>query len=87
MVAAVAAIMVTLGALGIALFNGFVMQMMAQTVFPAATSAFAFRLGGNLDLSARIARNEAWRHSGNVVFVVVAGALGVLASMRAIFSQ
>ena len=45
-------------------------------MFPAATATFALGMSDEKDLSGRIARNEAFTHSGNAVFAVAAGIIG-----------
>jgi MFS family permease len=89
---AVAATLVSLGAIGIVALPSFVWQVVVQiviglavTVFPAATSAFALGLVEKDKLSVRIARNETLTHSGNVAFAIAAGALGTLLALQGIF--
>lgn len=92
LVTAVAAIVVALGAAGIAAFPSYgvqiVMQLMigvAVTFFPAATAAFALGLSDKKEVTGRVARNETFTHSGNVIFAVVAGAVGTVISLSLIF--
>jgi MFS family permease len=89
---AVAALAVSSGALGIALVPGFAAQIVVQliiglgvTVFPAATAAFALGLVGRDELPRRLARNEVFTHSGNVVFAIGAGVIGTLLALKGIF--
>ncbi len=89
---AAAGSVVALGALGIVLLPSFPVQIVVQlviglavTIFPAATAAFALGLSDESKLSKRIARNEGFTHSGNVVFAVVAGAVGTLLALQGIF--
>ena len=89
---AAAALAVTIGAAGIALFPNYGVQIGMQfligvsvTFFPAATAAFALGLAGEKEVTQRVARNESFTHSGNVVFAVAAGIAGTLASLGAIF--
>ena len=56
-----------------------------MTVFPAATAAFALGLSENNGITTRVARNEVFTHSGNVVFALAAGALGTLLALQGIF--
>ena len=58
---------------------------LAVTVFPAATAAFALGMSDEKDLSGRIARNEAFTHSGNAVFAVAAGIIGSFIALGGIF--
>jgi MFS family permease len=88
----VAALTVSSGALGIALVPWFGAQIgveliigLGVTVFPAATAAFALGLVGRDDLPRRLARNEVFTHSGNVIFAVIAGAIGTLLALAGIF--
>src|SRR5581483_2146904 len=92
LIAASAAITVTLGCLGIVLLPSFWMQGVVQavigiavTVFPAATAAFALGLVDKQDLSKRIGRNETFTHAGNVVFAVLAAVVGQLLAIGGIF--
>ncbi len=89
---ALAAVVVSLGALGIAMIPGFGWQVMVQlviglavTVFPAATAAFALGMVGENDLPRRVARNEGFTHTGNVLFAIVAGAVGTFLALKGIF--
>jgi predicted MFS family arabinose efflux permease len=58
---------------------------LAVTVFPAVTSAFALGMVPKEQFSPRIARNETFTHSGNVVFAVATGAVGTLLALQGIF--
>src|SRR5262249_42728040 len=88
-ITAAAALAVAAGALTIAVSASFAVQVVAQlvigvavTVIPAATSAFALGLThGGKGLTERIARNEVFTHGGNVIFAIVAGIVGVTASL------
>jgi MFS family permease len=89
---AIAAIAVSLGAVGIALFPSFGVQIAVQlviglavTIFPAATAAFALGMAGEKDLSGRVARNETLTHTGNMVFAIVAGLISVFLALQGIF--
>lgn len=89
---AAAAVVVAGGALGIVLIPSYPLQVVIQliiglgvTVFPAATAAFALGLSERKQLSQRVARNEVFTHSGNVVFAITAGALGTLIALQDIF--
>ncbi len=77
---AVAAVVVALGAAGIAAFPSYGVQILMQLMigvavpfFPAATAAFALGLSDEKDVTGRVARNETFTHGGNVVFAAVAG--------------
>ena len=79
-------------AVGIVTLPSFALQIAIQviiglaiTVFPAATAAFALGMVKKEELSARIARNESFTHTGNVAFAVAAGALGTLLALQGIF--
>ncbi|MFL5304900.1 MAG: MFS transporter [Polyangia bacterium] len=92
MLTAVAALAVSAGALGIATLPGFTSQLVVQliiglgvTVFPAATAAFALGLVGREQLPHRLARNEVFTHTGNVVFAIVAAIVGTMLALRGIF--
>ena len=89
---AIAGTVVALGALGIATLPGFAVQVAVQlmiglaiTVFPAATSAFALGMVAPDQLPKRIARNESFTHTGNVVFALAAGVVGTLLALKGIF--
>jgi MFS family permease len=89
---AVAAAVVALGAAGIALLPQFSLQIavelmigVAVTVFPPATAAFALGLVEEHEISQRVARNESFTHTGNVVFAVVAGVAGTFLALASIF--
>ena len=89
---ATAAIIVTCGAAAIALFPAYGVQIAVQlliglavTVFPAATSAFALGMSNKEELSQRVARNETFTHSGNVIFAIAAGIGGTFIAMQSIF--
>ena len=90
--AAIAAITVALGAVGISLFPSFGVQIAVQlviglavTVFPAVTSAFALGLVEKDQLTGRVARNESFTHTGNMIFAILAGAVGTLLVLQGIF--
>ena len=89
---AVAATMVTLGAIGIALLPQFWAQVIVQlviglavTVFPAATSAFAMGMVDKDKFSSRVSRNESVTHTGNLLFAIAAGAIGTFLALKGIF--
>jgi MFS family permease len=89
---AFAGLLVAAGAMGIVLLPGFASQIVVQlviglavTVFPPATAAFALGMSQENELSARVARNESFTHTGNVVFAVAAGAVGTLLALQGIF--
>jgi MFS family permease len=91
-ITAAAGLMVAAAAVGLVTLPGYALQVLIQvviglavTVFPAATSAFALGMIEEDQLSGRIARNEGFTHSGNVVFAVAAGALGTMLALQGIF--
>jgi predicted MFS family arabinose efflux permease len=57
----------------------------AVTFFPAATAAFALGLSEEKEVTGRVARNETFTHGGNVVFAMVAAAVGTVISLAIIF--
>ena len=89
---AVAATMVTLGAVGIAVLPQYWAQIAVQliiglavTVFPAATSAFAMGMVSKDQFASRVSRNESVTHSGNLLFAIAAGAIGTFLALQGIF--
>lgn len=89
---AAAAVVVALGAAGIALLPQYGLQIaveltigVAVTIIPPATAAFALGLVGEKEISGRVARNESFTHAGNVVFAVIAGVAGTLIALQSIF--
>jgi MFS family permease len=87
-----AGLVVALGAIGIVALQSYVMQIVVQlviglavTIFPAATAAFALGMTTEEQRSARVARNETFTHTGNVVFAIAAGAVGTALAMQGIF--
>lgn len=89
---AIGALIVALGAIGIVTLSSYALQIVVQliiglavTVFPAATAAFALGMVEKDQLTQRVARNETFTHTGNVVFAVAAGALGTLLALQGIF--
>jgi hypothetical protein len=86
-----AAGIVALGAAGIALLPQFGLQILVEltigaavTVFPPATAAFALGLVEENAISQRVARNETFTHTGNVVFAVIAGVAGTFIALASI---
>jgi predicted MFS family arabinose efflux permease len=89
---AMASFVVVLGCMGIIFAKSIALQAVAQaaigvavTVFPATTSAFALGMVEPHESSGRIARNETCTHAGNIVFALIAGAVGELLAVRDIF--
>lgn len=89
---ALAGAVVALGAIGIVAFPSYLVQIAVQlliglavTLFPVATSAFALGMISKEQLSPRIARNEIFTHAGNIVFSIVASAVGTLLALQGIF--
>ncbi len=58
---------------------------MASALFPPTVAAISLGIVGHRGLTARIGRNEAFNHGGNVVFAALAGVLGTLWSPAWIF--
>ena len=89
---ATAAIVVACGAAGIAAFPNYGIQIAVQLVIgvavtfsPAATAAFALGMSEENEVTGRVARNETFTHSGNVVFAATAGVVGSLIALATIF--
>ncbi len=89
---AIAGTVVAVSAVGIAVLPSFSLQVAVQltiglaiTVFPAATSAFALGMVEQDKLPARVARNEGFTHTGNVVFAVIAALVGTWLTLKGIF--
>jgi predicted MFS family arabinose efflux permease len=87
-----AGLTVAAGAVGIVALPSYGLQILVQvviglavTVFPAVTAAFALGMVEEGQLSSRIARNETFTHSGNVMFAIAAGAVGTLLALQGIF--
>ncbi|HSU54865.1 MAG TPA: MFS transporter [Candidatus Dormibacteraeota bacterium] len=92
LITAAAGLTVAAGAVGIVTLPTFGLQILMQiviglavTVFPAVTAAFALGMVEEGQLSGRIARNETFTHSGNVMFAIAAGAIGTLLALQGIF--
>lgn len=91
-ITAAAGLTVAAAAIGLVTLPTFLEQILIQlviglavTVFPAATAAFALGMADGKGISNRIARNETFTHSGNVVFAIAAGALGTAVALQGIF--
>jgi MFS family permease len=56
----------------------------ADAVFPLAVSAISLGIVGSKGFTARVGRNEAWNHAGNVVTAVIAGLAGYLIAPAAV---
>lgn len=89
---AIAALTVAAAAACIALLPNYGVQIAVQlaiglavTVFPAATGAFALGMSNKEELTQRVARNETFTHSGNVIFALAAGVAGTFAALGYIF--
>jgi MFS family permease len=91
-ISAAAALVVTLGCLGIVLAPNFFWQCVVQfiigvsvTVFPAATSGFTLGLVAKDQLSERVSRNETVTHSGNVLYAAIAAVVGQVLAIGTLF--
>ena len=91
-ISAAAALVVTLGCLGIVLAPNFAWQCVVQfvigvavTIFPAATSGFTLGLVSKDQLSERVSRNETVTHGGNVLYAVIAAGVGQLLAIASLF--
>ncbi len=91
---ALAGIVVAFGALSIVWLPGLAAQIAVQlvigsavTIFPAVSSAFALGMAEDNQLSKQIARNEVYTHTGNVVFALIAGAVGTFIALQAILVE
>jgi hypothetical protein len=58
---------------------------LAGAIFPTAIAAISLGVAGKRNLSRRIGRNEAFNHTGNVIFAVLCGVIGTLVSQSWIF--
>jgi len=92
LISAGAALVVTLGCLGIVLAPNYFWECVDQfiigvsvTIFPAATASFALGLVSKDELSARVSRNETFTHSGNVLYAALAAVVGQLVALGALF--
>jgi MFS family permease len=84
-VIALAAAAVAAGTIGMALFPTFWPVMAGQAangaadaIFPASLAAISLGIVGRAQFAARVGRNEAFNHAGNVATAVLAGATGRL---------
>jgi MFS family permease len=91
---AIAGLTVALGAVGIVVLPSYAMQIAVQiliglavTIFPAATAAFALGMAGKDQLAGRVARNETFTHTGNVLFAIGAAAVGTFLALQGIFIE
>ncbi len=91
---AIAGLAVASGAVGIIALPSFAMQIAVQiviglavTIFPAVTAAFALGMAGKDQLAGRVARNETFTHTGNVLFAIGAAAVGTLLALQGIFIE
>ena len=87
-----AALIVTLGCIGIVLAPNFWWECAVQfgigvavTVFPAATASFALGLVEKDKLSERVSRNETITHGGNVLYAALAAVVGQLIAIGTMF--
>lgn len=56
----------------------------ADAIFPIAVSAISLGIVGRAGFTARIGRNEAWSHAGNVATAILAGAAGYIIAPAAV---
>jgi MFS family permease len=57
----------------------------AAAVFPIAIAAVSLGIVGKQNLAARVGRNEAFNHAGNLTFALLAGVIGTYISQASIF--
>jgi len=88
----VAATVVAVGCIGIVLaptvgwqIGNQVLIGVAAVIFPPTVAALALGIVGKPKLSRRVGRNEGFNHAGNVVFAVLAGAIGARLGQQWIF--
>lgn len=88
---ALASAAVALASIVMALWPSFLPVMLAQAangaadaVFPAAIAAISLGIVGRARFTARVGRNEAFNHAGNVVTAVAAGIAGWLIAPSAV---
>jgi MFS family permease len=88
---ALASAVVAMAAVVMALFPSFWPVTLAQVgigaadaVFPAALAAISLGIVGRAGFTARVGRNEAFNHGGNVVTAISAGAAGWLIDPSAV---
>ena len=86
------AMLVALGCVGIVLARSKPMEVLTQvligltaTIFPPAIAAISLGVVGKKNLSRRVGRNESFNHAGNVVFALLAGAVGTWIGQAWIF--
>lgn len=91
-ISAAAALVVTLGCLGIVLAPNYAWECVVQfiigisvTVFPAATASFALGLVPKDKLSERVSRNETFTHGGNVLYAAIAAVIGEVVAIGGLF--
>jgi MFS family permease len=89
---AVAAILVGLGCVGLTVLTSFPVVLtiqaftgIAAAIFPAAIAALTLGLVGPGQFAARMGRNEAFNHAGNVATAGLAGLAGYLFGIEAVF--
>jgi len=89
---ALAALIVSVGCIGIALVPTIPVVIACQiligvsaAVFPPAIAAVTLGLVGRSKLDGRIGRNETFNHSGNVLAATLAGLIGQFISRKGIF--
>jgi predicted MFS family arabinose efflux permease len=91
-ISAGAALIVTLGCLGIVFAPNYFWECVVQfvigvsvTVFPAATASFALGLVEKGKLSERVSRNETFTHGGNVLYAGLAAVVGQMIAIGSVF--
>ncbi|MEG5001572.1 MFS transporter [Microcoleus sp. B4-D4] len=92
MLIVVAAVLVSIGCIGIALLPTFpviiacqVLIGCAAAVFPPAIAAITLGLVGHNRLDRRIGRNQSFNHAGNLLAATLAGLIGQFVARKGIF--
>jgi len=87
-----AASAIAAGCFATVLVHGFLSMILAQVVigcaaaiFPIAIAAISLGVVGKRNLPGRIGRNEAFNHTGNLSFALLAGVVGTYISQASIF--
>jgi MFS family permease len=87
-----AAVLVSIGCMGIALLPAFPVIIACQVliggaaaVFPPAIAAIALGLVGHSRLDRRVGRNQSFNHAGNLLAATLAGLIGQFVARKGIF--